>query len=383
MPDRHFIKIFFTFIIVVMMLDGTGQRTANLKRDLSGYLQINYNLGFSQFYGDASSNGYFKKLSGETTFATGLTVRKYINPIFGVGISFLYSGIKSRKEIRATGDPANFSLTGNYFDGNVNLLVNLNSLFWGQSARKMSVYGIIGLGFATWNSTLVDSLTGTITNSGDTIGNNTYKKGGFVVPVGLGINYMLSNNWALNFEMNLRTVLNDDVDVWRDGFKYDQVLYTSIGVSYFINRKSKGNRRRLEENTYITEPIKPIPLYDYSEQDIIIKKSSDIKSNVILIDVPIEKKADISSGIIYRVQVLAMRNKLHSINYLRDRFNIKDDIYENYQDGIYRYSTGSFSSYNEAIRHSFLMKEKGITDAFVVAYKNNKQITISDDMKRT
>ena len=101
-------KIVFTFIIVVMMLDCIGQRTANLKRDLAGYFQLNYNLGFSQFYGDASSNGYFKKFSRETTFATGITARKYINPIFGVGINFLYSGLKSHKEIRATGDSANF-----------------------------------------------------------------------------------------------------------------------------------------------------------------------------------------------------------------------------------------------------------------------------------
>ena len=382
MPDRRTIKIFFTFILVVIMFDGIGQKTANLKNGLDGYLQVNYNLGFSQFYGDASSNGYFKKFSGETTFATGITVRKYINPIFGVGINFLYSGLKSNKELRATGDTANFFLTGNYFDGNVNLLVDFNSLFWGPSARKMSVYGILGLGYGTWNSQLVDSLTGTIRNSGDTIGNNTYKKGGFVIPVGLGVNYMIGNNWALNIEMNLRNVLNDDVDVWRDGFKYDQVLYTSIGISYFFNRQSKSKRNRPEKQEYATEPIEPIPVYDFDARDASNKKSGSNTSEVILIDVPIEKEVFTTSGIIYRVQILAKRNKLPSFNYLRDRFNIKGDIYENYQDGVFRYSTGSFNSYQDALRHSFLMKDKGISEAFVVAYKNNKRITINAEMKR-
>lgn len=382
MPDRRTIKIFFTFILVVMMLDGTCQNTANFKNGFDGYLQVNYNLGFSQFYGDASSNGYFKKFSGETTFATGVTVRKYINPIFGVGINFLYTGLKSNKELRATGDTANFFLTGNYFDGNINLLVDFNGLFWEPSSRKMSVYGILGLGYATWNSTLVDSLTGTTRNSGDTIGNNTYKRGGFVVPIGVGINYMLSNNWALNLEMNLRTVLNDDVDVWRDGFKYDQVLYTSIGISYFFNRKAKNKRNRPEKLEYTTEPIEPVTVYDFNTRDVSNKKSGSNTSEVILLEAPIEKEKEITSGVIYRVQVLAKRNKLPSFNYLRNRFNIIGDIYENYQDGVYRYSTGSFNSYKDALRHSFLMKDKGITEAFVVAYKNNKRIIINAEMKR-
>ncbi len=382
MPDRGLTKIFFAVILVVLVLESIGQRTVNSKNNLAGNLQINYNLGFTQFYGDASSNGYFEKFSGEISFATGATVRKYINPIFGIGINFLYSGLKSNKVVRATGDPANFVLTGKYFDGNVNLLVDFNSLLWGPISRKMSVYGIVGLGYAAWNSKLVDSLTNTVKNSGDTIGNNTYKKGGFVVPIGLGVNFMLSNNWALNIEMNLRNVLNDDVDVWRDGFKYDQVLYTSVGISYFINRKSSSNQKRKEKKTTNLEPVKPVSLYDYSVQDGNRNKSGSNEQQIVLIDVPDEKKIDKPTGVIYRVQILAKRNKQNSVNYLRKRFNIEGDIYENYQEGIYRFSTGSFTSYKKALQHSYIMKDKGVREAFVVAYKNDKRITISNDMKR-
>ena len=91
---------------------------------------------------------------------------------------------------------------------------------------------------------------------------------------------------------------------------------------------------------------------------------------------------NIPSGIVYRVQVLAKRDKLPSYNYLRERYNIVSDIYENYQDGVYRYSTGSFNTYQEALRHSYLMKDKGVQDAFVVAYKNNSRVKISSDMKK-
>lgn len=383
MTYRNFVKIFLVFLFVLPVLNGVGQITVPSNRGFSDNWQINYNLGFTEFYGDASNNGYFKKFSGELAFATGITVRKYFNPAFGLGINLWYSGIKSHKEKGATGVPTNFILTGKYFDGNVNLLVDFNSLFWGTSSRKLSVYGTAGLGYATWNSKLVDSITGTTTNSGDAIGTGSYKKGGFVVPLGLGLNYMLGNSWALNFEMNLRTVINDDVDVWRDGFKYDQLLYTSIGVSYFINRKTKDKSQRAEKKVVCPEePIKPIPLYDYQVRPNSQKKSSNINSGIILIDVPVQKKIDVPSGIAYRVQIFAKRNKLPSYNYLRERFNIADDIYENYQDSVYRYSTGSFSTYRDALRHSYLMKDKGVHDAFVVAYKNDRRISISNEMKK-
>ena len=67
---------------------------------------------------------------------------------------------------------------------------------------------------------------------------------------------------------------------------------------------------------------------------------------------------------------------------MRERYSIVGDIYENYQDGVFRYSTGSFSTYNEALRHSYLMKDKGVSDAFVVGYKDDKRVSISPDMKR-
>jgi len=388
MPDRSFIKIFFTFLFVVLIMNSNGQTTNKSNNGFTDDLQINFNLGFTEFYGDASNNGYFKKFSGEIAFSSGITVRKYLSPVFGVGVNLWYSGLKSHKDRRATGDTANFLLTGKYFDGNLNLLIDFSNLFWGPSSRKLSVYGTLGLGYASWNSQLADSITGIILNSGDALGDNSYKKGGFVFPIGLGVNYMLSNTWALNFEMNLRTVLNDDVDVWRDGFKYDQPLYTSIGVSYFINRKAKSKPKTVrvksqqDKKTAPEEvPLSEIPFYDYRVGSDSQKKSGNADPDVITIKAPVDKKTDVSPDITYRVQVLAKRDKLPSFNYIREKLNIVGDIYENYQDGIYRYSTGSFNTYQEAVRHSYLMKDKGVVDAFVVAYKNDIRIHITGNMK--
>jgi len=379
MPLKSLSKIVLSLFIIVLSLEGISQSSESKNKCVTRNWQLNYNLGFTEFYGDVSSNGYFNKFSGEIAFATGVTGRKYFNEIFGLGVNLWYSGFKSIKDKRASGVPTNYSLTGNYFDGNINILVDFTNLFWGSKYRKLSFYGTAGTGYSTWNSTLTDLNSGVIRKSGDAIGSDTYKKGAFVVPVALGVNYMLSNNWALNFEMNLRTIINDDVDVWRDGFKYDQLLYTSIGVSYFINK----NRNRRSKRVVVSGvPIKPVETFDYSARSLTNGNSGGNSSSEIILVAPVEMKVVEPKKFVFRVQVFATRNKMSSFKYLRDRFNIVGDIYENYQDGIYRYSTGSFSTYNDAISHSYVMRDLGVTDAFVVAYKNDTRIVITPEMKK-
>ena len=387
MPNRNSIKILATILIIAFAMNGFSQMRKKSNTKLSNNWQVNYNLGFTEFYGDASNNGYFQKFSGEIAFATGLTVRKYFNPIFGLGFNLWYSGLKSHKTKSATGIPVNTYLTGNYFDGNVNLLIDFNNLFWGPSSRKFSVYGLIGLGYGSWNTQLTDSLSGLVINSGDAIGSITFKNGDFVIPIGVGLNYMLNENWAVNFEMNLRTVLNDDVDVWRDGFKYDQPLYTSFGVSYFFNgiAKPKNKSQRPQMKSVKQETLKPVvPIYNYRLQSTnkASGSSGSSDSGVLLIEPPTKKPEISYSGIVYRVQILAKRDNLPSLSSLKSKYNIDGEIYENYQDGIHRYSTGMFLTYQEAVQYSQVIKNNGVHDAFVVAYQNNIRIHITPEMKR-
>ena len=78
---------------------------------------------------------------------------------------------------------------------------------------------------------------------------------------------------------------------------------------------------------------------------------------------------------------MMLSNNLPSTSSLQDRFSLSDDIIENYQDGIHRYSVGAFQTYKEALRYSYVLKGKGVYDAFVVAYKDNMRIHITAEMK--
>lgn len=287
------------------------------------------------------------------------------------------------------GTAASIDLTGKYMDGNIHVIINFNNLFWGVSNRKFSTYGTLGLGFANWASQLVDNLSGQSISTGDQINGITYGNTGFVMPFGIGVNYLLGSNWMLSAEMNLRTVLNDDVDVWRDGFKYDQPLYTSIGISYLLNwnskkqvkkdKRPKGRPVSTKSSSPTKKPDSPVvPLYDYNMRSV---KENDGGSGgsddpgIILIEPEVQKE------IVFRVQILAKRFNLPDINILKSKYNISETIFENVYNGIHRYSVGNFTSYNEAVNYANKLKNAGISDAFVVAYNGNNRIPITPEMK--
>ncbi len=389
-------------LLIVFSLSTSLLRGQTVNRTSSSFgsnWQVNLQLGITQFYGDAASNGFFEKFSGESPIGVNLTGRKHFSPVFGLGLEFYYTGIKSVKKKSADGTPVDFELRGKYLDLNLQAYLDFTNLLWGYNAsRKISVYGMLGVGYATWNTTLDDHISGNSISSGVTINNDTYKRNGMVIPVGFGINYRISPHWSVNTAGNFRTILNDDLDVWRGGFEYDQLFYASIGVSYHINPlfgASKKSKRSKEPKTKRTvtekEPVSRgadtkahIPLFDYTKN--ASKPSSgggsSKKIEVQDMDQPTQAAPVRITGIEYRVQILAKRDRLSSVNILRSRYKLSSDIYENFQDGVYRYSSGSFNSYSAALQHSQRLKAKGISDAFVVVYKDNKRIPLTKELKR-
>ena len=64
-------------------------------------------------------------------------------------------------------------------------------------------------------------------------------------------------------------------------------------------------------------------------------------------------------------------------------YNSFDDVREDYENGIYKYSTGLLSEKGDAIRLQNKLRQQGYKDAFVVAFFNNKKISIKDASEKT
>ncbi len=350
---------------------------------------VDLNVGYSTYFGDASNKGYFQKFFQELSFTGGLSARKMFVPFFGVGANFQYARLYSLKDRNTMGQPVNFEFLGNYFDFNVHGYIDYGSLFWGYNEKRwLTVYSTIGLGLAYWNTTLYDYQTGLIKESGNSYGGIDYGSMGAVVPIGVGVNVKISPKWAINVEGNLRTVINDDVDVWRDGFPVDQPFLTTVGVSYYFNYGFKSKNVGgcgCPKTTPLYKELEPIPFYDYTrrprESYITVRKEPvkplNIKPDVLTIEEPKS-----TQGIVYRVQILAKKTRLPDLALFKKKYGITDDIHENYQDGVWRYSIGYFRNYQDALKYSQEIKRKGVFDAFVVVYKDNVRIPLTPELKK-
>ena len=80
------------------------------------------------------------------------------------------------------------------------------------------------------------------------------------------------------------------------------------------------------------------------------------------------------NGVVFKVQVGAFKNKDLS-KYLDNNKNFSGDVDS---DGQRKYTLGLFTDYWEADNFKKLLREMGVTDAWVVAYKAGQRVSIKD-----
>jgi hypothetical protein len=81
-----------------------------------------------------------------------------------------------------------------------------------------------------------------------------------------------------------------------------------------------------------------------------------------------------TKGIVLRVQLGAYKNRL-SKNVFKD---VKDLIEIKTDDGLYKYMSGSFTTFEAAAQHKVDLLLKGYQGAFIAAYKDGKRITLKE-----
>jgi hypothetical protein len=81
------------------------------------------------------------------------------------------------------------------------------------------------------------------------------------------------------------------------------------------------------------------------------------------------------SGVVFRVQIYQSPKKT-SLN--SSVFKGRDDIWEYESDNVWKYTAGRFDKPEDAIKLQAELKKDGFADAFVVAFNNNKRITLSE-----
>jgi len=94
-------------------------------------------------------------------------------------------------------------------------------------------------------------------------------------------------------------------------------------------------------------------------------------------NVPVNTMA--AKGVVYKVQIGAFKNRDLS-KYFENNKNFSGEVDA---DGTKKYTLGSFPTYWEADNFKKYLREMGVSDAWVVAYKDGKRIEVKDALEGT
>lgn len=383
--------MFFAFFFLVSTL-ATAQsynKTSNSK----SYWQINANFGTSIFFGDIKQYRVWpvSNYENEWRFAGGLQLIKQISPVFGIRGQGLVGNVAgTRREW-------NRYFESNYIEFNLNTTISLRNIIRKYQPKQFwDAYFIIGMGLTNYNTEVYDLSTKQVVQnvgngSGKGIGGSTLQG---IMTGGLGLDFRLSDKINLNLESANRIMNSDDMDGRVSGFIYDVYNYTSIGLSYKLGATTKV--KKADEYKYFNSKDDKVTQteYDYSyEQPLEPPEVDALSITPAVIDVPVTpvveekivKEEPIEIVVVeevilpefeYRVQIRAKYGNEISIQHLSNIYNIPVvDIQENTYNGFYIYTVGSFTTYDQAKeKRNNLRSYNGISDAFVVAFKNGHRL---------
>lgn len=151
-------------------------------------------------------------------------------------------------------------------------------------------------------------------------------------------------------------------------FEYQQpdgLKTVRFNKSVFIDSQKQADEKEVSINQLLKQ-------YDSGEPS---KTATATKGNI--------KQSKPLDGIEFRVQCGAFRDNSQAETNLATKFGITEIIQEEFTDGWYKYTVGSFRTYEEASKYkdSFIARTR-ITSAFIVAYKDGHRLAkITDAFK--
>ncbi len=349
-PIRLLILFFLISGYCFSQSTATGKTSPFAKR---WYLGINFGPDF--YYGDLRTKSFLPDKN--VSLAGSLFLHYHFNDIFGLRIQLLPGGLNGSKMIEKDGKTIEESFTGIFIEANVNGTVNFFNLFSpGKPDRRFFIYGTLGLGYSGWYSKLLNKVYYYDSLSVDNPLKNFHSS--VVIPVGIGAIFRISDKLQAHLEWSWRPYLSDELDNTIGGYKFDMVDYLAVGISFRVGGKGKSTKETLKVLDY------RYPVYPVTYQQPEPVRSVVPESPVVAPPVYTQEEYD------YVVQIFAFDKHNYSPEWIRKRYHIGQEVRREREGTLSRYLIGNFRDLQSAKVLRDEMLQKGIHDAFIVAYKD-------------
>jgi len=156
--------------------------------------------------------------------------------------------------------------------------------------------------------------------------------------------------------------------------KDEQFLISAKGiesVSTGLFKAFKEYKLELEGDKKTINTIDTVTNKTTTPYQLILNESNKLTKDTSLF--PTKK-----DEIVFKIQFLTSTEK--KLLTASDFKNV-DNVQEYFQNGLYKYVTGSEKTFESALVLLKKIHEKGFKDAFIVAYLNNKRISPQDAVK--
>jgi hypothetical protein len=332
------------------------------------------NAGTSLFFGDGSDNNniFEKTLEYDYRPSFGGSIRRRINSIFGARAQASYGVLAGARLADDVGFKAN------YVDLSAGIEVDLINIFKDNPYRPFSAYLFAGGGAMRHYTIRYQDAQSK--NTDNEIGHKDRINA--MGLAGFGFKYKINERIGINLETSVRNAFRDDLDAYitnsptgvygRSIGNNDQYNYTSIGISYAFgkNKSSKQERSTNSSNEYNIPEITTTEKIEKEEKPV--EASSSDSGNSVNEDFRIVRSR-YNTEIRYCIQILASKNR----EYISKDYSMKvkgiSEINEAFHNGYKIYTTGNYASYGIAKAALNRIKPK-ISDAFIVAFTNNKRL---------
>lgn len=238
---------------------------------------IGLNLGTSSFYGDVSDrNSAFSNISpfsgdfySDRNFMYGLMLTKKVNGLFWTRINLLASTLEGTNDninLRFKSDVVEFSGMG---------MLNFSEIIGGENyERPVNVYAFVGAGlisYRSWKSMIdPDSIV-------ETEGTGKSKAVNFVIPMGLGVDYRVTDQFTVTGEFALRRVGSDRLDAHSDReIRQEGYGMVSLGLHYQFEMPDGLFRRNIRHTGKSNDPA----IRAYNKKKATVMKTKGYKKAI-------------------------------------------------------------------------------------------------------
>lgn len=189
-----------------------------------------------------------------------------------------------------------------------------------------------------------------------------------ILPIGFEVKDTLIDNARMEFK-------NYTLNLYWDELPKDSVfeitytveldrIYGSLPLTSILYLEKTGKEYKFKTNVMINR-VQP-----KEEEEPIVEKEPEAEAETTL------------AGVEFRVQVRAAYKAQIPLQRLANKYALRDEIKENYVGNWYKYTIGSFSTFEEAKKYrTEIIGEHGVRDAFIVAFYNGERLNDLSELK--